>query len=294
MATFKPGETVYTEDASECVYVAPAPDGHIVRSVLDCEDPSEGPYLGPPEVHWRVSKTPPKDRYSAEAAAVKAELEELQAKLTDTRRELTALQAERVAALKALASHPQLQPVLEYIEGRLTHAAVFGTYGTGIRILSLVDALRPPEQREERNGYVRLLSLYGGKHGPAGAPKYSYEDNLTWRINRYSDGSGNDSHFCILGPSEEVVRQRLQAFLDANWDKRGVWNERTIEAWAESAIGLGLQVPANLASKVAEDQAKGRQLRVENARKGIESARQQLSKYEQELADAEAAALAQA
>lgn len=84
-------------------------------------------------------------------------------------------------------------------------------------------------------------------------------------------GSG-DSKLCILGTSDENVRERLQAYLDAEFPKRGVHGEHTLIGWATSAIKLGLRVPPELAKTVAENEVKAEEFRQKQTRDALAQA----------------------
>jgi hypothetical protein len=246
---FKPGDEVFSVDGRAAYYVARGHWGHIVEPIHEDDD-------GEPQVRdaetWReVFAKPTRERIDAEIREIEEHRESARRELRQLRDEVAQAKAERTAALKVLASHPSLTPVIEYLEGRLTHAAVFDY--SSIWIKPLADAVAPEDASDRRNGYVRLLALYGGLTAPG--KQTPYNDDLRWTLNRYHDGSGNDSKVCILGTSEENVRERLQAYLDREFPKRGVHGDHTLMRWAASARRLGLRVPDELVKKVVDQEA---------------------------------------
>lgn len=279
MTTFKAGDEVYTTDGRLVEYVAQSYDGHIVRQLPEHESEDYGPTpLGYPEVVHQVLKAPPSFKVDQEYATKRDELASVREQLLTASQELAAIAKNRDAQLQQLSSHPDLSIIIDWMEGRITHIATFDTYGsTPIRIMPLIDALQP-DDNEKRDGTFRLLSLYGGHHGPDGATRSAHRDNLRWQLNRYSDGSSNNSTACVLGTSEEDVRRRVQHWLDREFKMRD--NEHALWNWAESAVALGFSVPPAWVAKVEERAANRRKQAQEQALKDLESARARLAAAE--------------
>lgn len=261
------GETVYDEYGQEYEYLCAHGGAHILRTIRETD---EGPVLGDPVELYRVFRKPPGDRFAQGAAQSRAELESALAELAEVQDQLRTIKAERDATLKRFGAHPVLQPVVDFLDGTITHVATVGNYGYGLKIQTVEEALAPAEHNARQNGEVRLLALYGGYAKGRGWN----QDSLSWQLNRYRDGSG-DNTTCILGTSEENVRERLQAFLDTAFPQRGVYNEGTLAGWADDAMKLGLRVPEALVAVVEkrrEDILKNRRSQAERAIKDAENA----------------------
>lgn len=283
MNAFKAGDEVYTADGRLVEYVAVAADGHIVRQL---PEESENDYGGPapmgyPELVHQVLEKAPSFKFDQDFVARRDELARVSQQLREVKASLADAEKKRSTELSKIAAHPDLSIIIDWMEGRITHIATFDRYGDSpIRIMPLLKALQPNE-REEREGTFRLLSLYGGYHGPNGPSSGSYRDNLHWQLGMYSDGSGNSNTACVLGTSEEDVRNRMQLFLDREFKKRD--NNHFLSNWAESAVALGFSIPPAWVEKV-EERAKNRRLQAQ------EQAQKELASAKARLAAAEAAA----
>ena len=266
------GDTVYTPSGSEVVLVSVEHDGYVVRPFLGTGNAEMGEDdLGDPELVRKVYARPPAERLAESAAQAQAAAEEARAAVNAARNELREVASMLAAHRKMLTAHPDLQPLVEYMEGRITHVATINY--TTIKIQSVYDATAAG--REFRKEF-RLLSLYGGNTGPNGCEdRYSEGSrSIDWRMAAYSDGSGNSFTPCILGPSEEVVRERLQEWINARLRKR---EDGSSLGLAMSAVDLGLTVPAPWEEKVAEAKAKKIAAAIERARNALAEREQLLA-----------------
>ncbi len=280
MNAFKAGDEVYTTDGRLVEYVAQSYDGHIVRQMPEHADEDYGPApMGYPEVVHQVLKAPPSFKVDQDYATKRDELASVREQLLTASQELAAIAKKRDAQLQQLSSHPDLSIIIDWMEGRITHIATFDTYGAApIRIMPLIDALQPGED-EKRDGTFRLLSLYGGHHGPDGATRSAHRDNLRWQLSRYSDGSGNNNNTaCVLGTSEEDVRRRVQLWLDREFKMRD--NEHALWNWAESALAMGFSIPSAWVAKVEERQSNRKKAAQEKAQQELATARARLAAAE--------------
>jgi hypothetical protein len=277
MSRHQPRDTVYLADGREALYVGYIGGSHVVMPIVEHDDgPVQSDY---PESHNVVFTEPPADKYHAEAAAAKKELDTARTELQKVQTELRQARADRNGLLAEISKHPDLAPIAEFMAGTLTHAALLPAsyYGSEIKVVTIGEAIEPRTEIEKRSGEVRLLSLYGGWTGIKGTSSWGRED-YRWRLNEYRDGSGA-TQVCILGTSEANVLERLQVYLDGQWAKVGVHSENTLIGWARGAIRLGLTVPASMRTKVEAEDAKA----VEHAKK---QAVDSLAHAEKQLAQA--------
>lgn len=263
---FNAGDVVYSPRGQQFEYVARAMDGHIVRPVFESD--YDEPHYGDPELHPQVFGEIPANKYAADVAETLEKLEAAKEQLTEVRLEIAAAEREREELRKRLLAHPNLEPLADWLDGKITHVATFSQYGGGIKIQTIAEAVLPNSHDDRRNGEVRLLALYGGYTGPETKDRYG-NDNLRWQLNSYRDGSGSNL-ICILGTSEDNVKERLQRYLDAEFKKSDRYTEHV--SWAESAIRLGLSVPEKLATAVAERQETVRLAEVKRAQEELQRA----------------------
>lgn len=263
------GDVVFDEHGHAYSYVARAGGGHVVLSLYGGADEPE--YTGEPLLLNQVFAKPPTPRLDQDTAAARQTLDELRTQIGAARTELAEATRKRAEAMRLIEAHPDLRPVAEWLEGRITHVASLPKYGGGIKIQTIEEAVTPTSSDDRRNGDVRLLALYGGKTGPG---KTGYDDDFRWQLNAYRDGSG-DHTVCFLGTSEDHAKERLQAWLDMRFKRTAEYG--TVEL-ARSALHLGMRVPDSLAERVRNEDA------ASEARRREQEA-QELAKVEQRAAD---------
>jgi len=278
--TFRQGDIVFSDYGEELEYLCQIQDGHVVRAILGTDDDEQR--FGTPEIRYRVFGTAPMQRYAAEAAEAIKQLDAARTELREIGAELALLKEERGKLLKRLSSHPVLEPVVEFLDGKLTHVATFNEYGGGIAIRTVAEAVAPRDESDRRSGQVRLLALYGGFSGPEKSTAWN-RDSLRWQLSSYSDGSGSNVT-CILGTSEANVRERLQAYLDREFPKKGLYQDYVLLAWAESAIDLGLRVPSDLEQLVHATRGKRAAAAKKRAEDAVRNAEAALIKAQEDLA----------
>ncbi len=246
---FTAGDVVYDEHGQGFEYVARVAEGHIAMPVYE-QDEYEPYYTGDPRMLRAVFAQPPVGVLDDETAKAEKRLKDLRSQIDQAREELTDATRQRSEALKVLSQHPDLLPVVEWLEGRITHVASVRPYSLGITIQPIADAVLPTSESDRRCGEVRLLALYGGYTGPDS--KSGYNEDFRWQLNAYRDGSG-DHTLCFLGTSEEHAKERLQVWLDTRLKRTAEYG--TVKL-ARSAMALSMRVPESLAEKVrAEDAA---------------------------------------
>ena len=283
--TPSPGDTVYTADGRECVLVSREPDGYIVRAVLEFGDDHNEPRgqdLEDPELVRQAYVAPPSARYEEAAAKARIEADKAQADAAAARAELRTLEMELANRRAKLSAHPDLAPLVEFLDGAISHIAVCD-YGS-IKIMPIRDALKSYSDYGNRvEPDIRMLAIYGGYTGPDGCSDAYRERQryFNWKLSHYADGSGSGNKQCFIGPSEEVVRQRLQTWLGTVFKQYGPTDNYGL-SMARSACDLGLSVPLGHQQAV--------NLAAENARNAeAERIRKAAAQAEQNLAAARAA-----
>ncbi|UXA53398.1 hypothetical protein M0D45_00895 [Xanthomonas prunicola] len=281
--TFRPGDTVYNEFGQAVDYVAKVHDGHVVRSVYEHEEDARESWYGGVMIERVVFSEPPTPRFDKSTKEAQAALDQARAELQLARTELAAIQRQQQEAVRTLENHPDVRPLVAFLEGRITHLAFVSNYGSDLCIKPIAEALTPEDASDAREGMIRLLALYGGYTGPAGTKNSYRADNLSWRLSRYSDGSGNDSKICFLGTSEADAKEQLQAYVQRQL-KSNSQSHNCINL-AASAIQIGLIVPPEWMQEVTEYEQRAKANALENARKELARAQELAARYSAVIAD---------
>jgi hypothetical protein len=259
------GDEVFDINGQSASYLAKSADGHVVQPIYEHEDHEE-PQYGSPKVWREVFRTAPTEKVHGEIAALQNRLAIYQADLdavrkmrADEDREYT----QRVASRKQFA---QLQKLDDYIAGKITHFVVQRSYSDSVSIETFDSFIKSTEDRYERK--LRLLSLYGDSKG-----------NLSWNVDRYSDGSGNDSGYYWPATSYEEAMQKAAEWLDARyaeWRKATDHNRNKSAVYAACAIKLGLVVPDDVSADAARVAAIVDESRLKSAREAFAKAKTEL------------------
>jgi hypothetical protein len=120
---------------------------------------------------------------------------------------------------------------------------------------------------------LRLLGLFGDP-----------QRNLRWKVMWYSDGSGSTKYEVFPCTSFEQATERLTAIINAGWDQlRRDGKYQLITQTVKVARSMGLPVPQDLAEKADR-------IAREAYEKAIQSRREEVTRAQKNLAEAEAAA----
>lgn len=262
MNTFEQGATVYLLDGRECEYVATANDRHIVRPIYDTD---QGPWLGQDEIVSGVFVNPPTERLQAEVRDLEDKIAALRASHMEATREVSDSEREVKQRIARLAKFKTLERIEDYIEGRITHFVVTHEYGLSVEVQTADEALKTVDRYVSKD--MRLLCLFGNTKG-----------DFTWRVNRWSDGSGSweeKQPFCSEGEAieyaREICRDRLAAAVSQT--HTGQWG-----SLFDSCRKLGLVIPQAMLDRHQADQQAG-------AKKAVEDAKAKLAQAEARLAE---------
>ena len=247
-----PGDLCYLESGAEMRYLGAYEDRHLVAPIEVLEDDQER--LGEPRF---VDVVYHDDR--AAVAKRSKTVADLDAKIAEQYRELSRLQGEvreaskdREGVLRRIKEHKTLARLDDYLAGKLTHYVM--------RRWNRVEILDVSKEKSPGEGNLRLLVLFGNSKG-----------NISWRLNRYSDGSGQDWDHVTPCTSLEEARVEAQGLLDFLIDKT-ITEKRGagLDDLVRSAITLGLKVKAEHFDAVAAAEQQSRAKRIEAARTEIE------------------------
>lgn len=223
--TFTEGQTVYSTDGRQGLYVAQVVGGHAVQPLFEDGDGVNEPlsfYADGIEVWHSVHVEPPRPALDAEIAAQQEKLAALRVEVSQlqaAKREAQRDQAEIKARLK---QHAALQYIDDYLAGKFNLFVRFPNYG----LPTIEDAQTCLANDDRRDKGQKLLTLFGDTKG-----------DLQWRINHYSDGSGNWAEAFPVATHEEGVaeiRRRYEAHV-VEWRARSADRRHYGDAvrWAE-------------------------------------------------------------
>ncbi|WP_250518631.1 hypothetical protein [Caballeronia sp. ATUFL_M1_KS5A] len=263
-----PGDEVYDIHGRAATYVARTSTGHIVEPIHEHEDYDE-PIYGSPETWKDVFSSPPTGKLHAEVA-------EVEAKLNAARKELYAIQAQRhdedrayAARVKERERFAQLKTLDDYIAGKITHFFVVEGYGERMSIQTADQFLKANSERDWDRS-LRLVSLFGDSKG-----------NLSWCVDRYSDGSGGSHGRCFAATSYEEALGHASKWLETRYaEMRKEEHKHRCSDLASAARKLNLPVPDDIAEWARQTDAAIRARNLEDARKQLANAQKRVDDLE--------------
>jgi len=108
--------------------------------------------------------------------------------------------------------------LINYLTGKIEWI-VIGDYS--LKVMSWEDFFKEKTYEDQRKQKLKLLSLYGDDSG-----------DMSFRLNRYSDGSGSDYHTMYFCNSKEDVRVLLQKLMEERelrYDDIKLYNDWDVE-----------------------------------------------------------------
>ncbi len=276
---FNAGDGVYDQQGNFYQYVSEHPSGagHICLPWFESRDNDGSPY------DWTGDPVTIRVVYSDAQEAVQkseAKVAELNAKADALRLELAELQKTKSASDREISErkaritqHEKLRLLDDYIAGKITHFVVAPEYGSTVEVKTVEQALKDND-RHARG--IKLLTLYGDSKG-----------DLQFRINSYSDGSGNsfsgDAYpFTNEGDAQafakDLVARKLNDCISGKHGVNGAGIPAGLDGWAKTAKAFGVPIPDS-AERMLRDYA------VANAEKLVESTRAKLAEAELHLAN---------
>lgn len=252
-----PDDRQYVSDGSEVVVVSTFDGGVVVRDIIECEDGPE--QLGRHRIVDRVFASPPTHKVSAEVERLNTLRMKLANECHGLKDELKALEKEKASFLASHRHVTQVQRLVDFLEGRITHFAqrdyhrvsIFGWDGF---------------KCEDDPRKLKLVTLLGDVGG-----------DLCWNLNRYSDGSGRSDSTIV--PCTSYADAVIEAQNFANGivaTHRKNQNAYLSSEFFVSAAKYGLVIPQDIIDerKAAEKAA---------TIKAIETKKAELAKLEAEL-----------
>lgn len=167
-------EVVYTESGMQACLVGKLDDGrYLVRLILDSTD-EEYPFYG----ELRIVETvfygePPVPKYHERITQLKEEIFQLTERKVNLEKEIAHLEKCKKEMGIKYSSIKALERLDDFIDGKITHYV----QDPDFRSPQIVDIKNTESKYSKKK--LRLLTLFGESDG-----------DLSWGLNRYSDGSG--------------------------------------------------------------------------------------------------------
>lgn len=263
---YNPGDEVYDIHGRAASYIANSAHGHVVEAIYETDD--DGPSYGKPEVWREVFKSPP-------TAKLHSEIAKLEADLNATRTELYRIQEQRRIEDREYAARTnerkrfaQLQTLDDFIAGKITHFFTVEGYSERMSIQTFDEFMVSDEDKWDRK--LRLLSLFGGSKG-----------DLSWYVNRYSDGSGGNNSRCFPALSYEGAVRLASEWIEGRYaDIRTKEHKHASLDLANAAKRFGFTVPDDIAQWAKQTADTAREKNLEHARKQLSEAQIKLRELE--------------
>lgn len=256
------GQTVYDLQGHRGEYVAPLGDAFLVRPWVtipswDGEDMYSEP--GGIEVWPQVFLAPPVAILEEEIVRLQGEIEAKRRELAEATDEVAGFFRDEKSRQERIKRHADLARLDDFISGKISHV-VKSHYGA-ITIHEFKEVVEQND-RYDRDG-LKLLTLFG-KPG----------NGLQWKVNHYSDGSGQDTDVFPCQSAEEARSIAASLLAREFGSDSAYWLRQAIK----SADALEIPVPA-------EARERCRLGRLEELTKAKKSKQAELEKLDAELAE---------
>jgi len=218
------------------------------------EEPSEeGMYFV-----YEIFEKPPTEILDKRVIELNKEIEELNSKKFGIEKSIRDLMNIEKEIQEKTSRISALENIFDFIDGKITHY-VTKSY-SGIKIIKFNDT------KSEYSDYKKLLTLFGNSKG-----------DLSWKLNRYSDGSGSDE-IVIPCTSYEMAIEKAQSFVDATYQEFLTEEYSPSKYLILSAKKLGLKIPEDYINKYTDDWKKSNS-------KNISKLKEQLKERQEEKVD---------
>ncbi len=225
------GAVIFNEDGFEYRLVAWTPHGviakHVTVSALGDEHVSQQA-----SVLDRAFTSPVDSKLNQSLATLELSIAAADQKLADIKHQIATAERRLADAIARASSIPALSRIHQFIDGKVTHF-VLEEYGQ-IQIEAQAKSGKP-----DYNGRVpdefKLLTLYGASKG-----------DLSWKINRYNDGSGH-SFTCVPCTSyEEAIAEATKIATRLFDEARATGVAHLRVELVRCCVKLGIAVPADV------------------------------------------------
>lgn len=258
-------------------FVSELPDGRgfVVDQFVQDEETGEPVMSGMMHIVEKVFDKPPIGYIDKMVREAEEKLAEVLERLESAKKDLRETVSQRKQLFDKLEQVPALRRLEDFIDGKITHV-VSRQYGQ-IHITPIGEVICDSDRECLRNPKrLKLMTLYGEQPG-----------NLSFRINKYRDGSGSDASEYEAFPccSEEEAKQQAGLLIEEQLaDARGYYLEESVK----SADKIGHPVPDGIREVIRLNNIEKKRNEVEEARKKLHDAEQQLMKIVNPVAAAPA------
>ena len=255
---FKKGQRCYTPEGLAVEYVGAAQGGYLALRVYVDEEDREWPD-DTPQFYRTLYAKPRTQALAAEVKELGEEINRRREELDGIERKIVEFENISRAMTKRFKQHAALQRIDDWIEGRMTHFVQVSEYG-GVSVWERDALLRDGQDRHDKKE-IRLVCLFGRSNG-----------DLQWEINRYRDGSGQWTDCFPCGSEDEAKKIAAQA-VGEFWKSD---NEYRRMAATQSALKMGLQVPAERIKALRDREIADAQKTVKEAEERLANAQKTL------------------
>lgn len=250
----------YLLNGAEVEVLATTPEGIVVCNIFEAEDGTFTDYQNPYVVD-KVYDAVPKEKLNAEVAAIQERIKELSAERNNLSGDVRDLEAQMATRKKAIQQHEQLKFLEDYIAGKITHYVEVCGYDTP-KIVEFSKEFCNASNQYDRPRALKLLTLFGDSQG-----------NLSWRLNRYSDGSGSGGTDVFPARSMEEAVEFIKDYIT----KQAAETVERPRDWVVStAEKYSIPLPEGYINKFNANAA-------ESILKTISESKDQIAKRESEL-----------
>lgn len=236
-----------------------APDQIVVELGRTYENDPEEVFFEGTRVVKKVYDRPPVDALHTDIT----KLETRQAGLRESVRALEETERGVKKRVEALKVYDQLARVEDFLSGKITHYVLYGNYYSNQFPIPRISTPQAEISGDDQYGEVKLLALYGTR-----------ERTLEWKLNRYSDGSGDKSH-CIPCCSLEEAQQKAREILAESISKYKVPDQYNCQHGLElvqAAKTYGVPLPDGFEEALRRCQIRNRESEVVQKQKELDVA----------------------
>jgi hypothetical protein len=264
------GTKVYLPNGQEAIYECGVAGAILIREIIETE---EGEELSDVVVARKVFLSPPTEKIAMEVRKLVDQTEKLRAELVKLNSEMAATKTESKTVLAEASKRKGLEHLEDFIAGRISHVMIVEYGSASIAPWGITSGV--DDEFDTHKG-LKLLTLFGKSGG-----------DLTWGLNKYSDGSGPNKEI-FLYTSESDAVTGLRDYLSIRWSE---WRESKnrlpfhFGTLIESAKNAGIEVPEDVRLSYSQYIREGHLKNVETAKLGLRKAEDALSDFEREPGD---------
>lgn len=232
------GDIVYLIGGQEAEYIMKAGEGHLVYPIF--QDNNEETFLDDEKYVREIFSNPPIEKICKLVKEKSDELNAISVELTEARKQKSETEKIKKEYLSNLEHVDGLKRINDYLFGKITHYVVVSGYGLdNVEILDIKNAVY---KESSWTSEPRLLCLYGSKKG-----------KIEWKLNYYSDGSGESELAYPCCSFEEAKKLAEKIINEKTNESIQVKHIGHLENIIKSAQKIGLEVSKDAIRMVVEN-----------------------------------------